>query len=174
MSSNWTTRKLKPEDHEKIIKAMPHWWNGRDLVHMVPKLFAVHFQNTSFVVETGEELCAFLVGFMSPTFSDEAYIHFVGVDPKFRKYGIGKELYQCFFALVQSNGRSVVRCCTSPVNKGSIAFHQSLGFQIEHGDGVIDGIPVTLNHNRPGDHKVQFTKHLSRKGGDSIAILRPS
>ena len=54
----------------------------------------------------------------------------------------------------------VVRSCTSPVNRDAFGFHRKMGFTIEPGDTVIDGIPVTLDYNRTGDPKVLFTKHL--------------
>src|SRR6476646_4523170 len=44
--------------------------------------------------------------------SDEAYIHFVGVDPARRTTGLGRTLYERFFAAVAD--RSVVRAVTSP------------------------------------------------------------
>jgi predicted GNAT superfamily acetyltransferase len=38
------------------------------------------------------------------------------------KHGIGRKLYNEFFNVVKKNGRNIVRCVTSPVNKVSIAF----------------------------------------------------
>jgi hypothetical protein len=35
-----------------------------------------------------------------------------------------------------------------------------IGFQVESGDDEIEGIPVTRDYNRPGDHKVRFTKSI--------------
>ena len=31
---------------------------------------------------------------------------------------------------------------------------------MEPGNGTVDGLPVNLNHNSPGDHKIQFLKLL--------------
>lgn len=42
--------------------------------------------------------------------------------------------------MVKTNNRQIVRCVTSPVNKTSIAYHTRLGFNIEEGDKLIDGI----------------------------------
>lgn len=148
------------EDHARIIAVMPDWWDGRDLRASVPKLFFNHFRNTSFTAEQDGKLIGFLIGFMSQSESHEAYIHFAGVHPKFRIRGLGRSLFEHFFALSRKNGRTVVRSCTSPVNKDSIKFHKKMGFTIEPGDTVINDIPVTLDYNRPGDHKVLFTKLL--------------
>ena len=38
------------------------------------------------------------------------------------------------------SGRILVRAVTSPVNRGSVAFHQRMGFQLEPGDAQVDGI----------------------------------
>lgn len=151
---------LRSEDHSRIIQVMPNWWSGRDLTAMVPKLFANQFSSTSFVAEFNEVLAAFLIGFMSPSVKNEAYIHFVGVDPKFRNQKLAAALYERFFALAKADQRSEIRCCTSPVNKGSVEFHKKMGFVLESGDSVIDGYPVTSNYNKPGDHKVRFLKTL--------------
>ena len=99
---------------------------------MLPKLFFLHFEGTSFVAEDDEgKLVAFLIGFLSQTDPEEAYIHFVGVAPAQRGSGIGRELYERFFTVVAAEGRTRVRCVTSPVNEGSVAFHESLGFVAE-------------------------------------------
>jgi len=139
---------------------MTDWWGGRDLRPSVPKLFLDHFCNTSFVAERDHEMAAFLVGFLSPARRKEGYIHFAGVRPDCRKHGLGRAMYGRFFEFCRQRDRTVVRACTSPVNKGSIAFHTRMGFLIEPGDGMVDGVAVTLDYNRPGDHKVLFLMHL--------------
>ena len=46
---------------------------------ILPKLFFIHFEGTSFVAEGDDgELIGFVCGFLSQTADDEAYIHFVG------------------------------------------------------------------------------------------------
>jgi predicted GNAT superfamily acetyltransferase len=96
---------------------------------LLPKLFFVHFRDTSFVAEEDGAVAAFLCGFRSQTYEDEAYIHFVGVSPARRGSGLGRELYERFFAAVAP--RTIVRAVTSPVNEGSIAFHRAMGFDVD-------------------------------------------
>ena len=98
---------------------------------MLPRLFFEHFRDTSFVAEEGGELVGFLCGFLSQTYPDQAYVHFVGVRPDHRGGGLGRELYERFFAAARAADREVVRCVTGPVNEASIAFHRRLGFEIE-------------------------------------------
>jgi ribosomal protein S18 acetylase RimI-like enzyme len=104
---------------------------------MLPKLFFVHFRDTSFVAEDDGRIVGFLCGFRSQTFDDEGYIHFVGVDPAFRGGGLGRALYERFFEAVTP--RPVVRAVTSPVNERSVAFHRALGFEVERVDEDYDG-----------------------------------
>jgi ribosomal protein S18 acetylase RimI-like enzyme len=120
---------------------------------ILPKLFFIHFEGTSFVAEGGDgELLGFVCGFLSQTEDDEAYIHFVGVDPEQRGEGLGRALYERFFEEVRASGRTVVRCVTSPVNQRSVAFHESLGFQAERAVPDYDG---------PGEDRVLLVKRLS-------------
>ena len=104
---------------------------------MLPKLFFVHFRDTSFVLEDEGAIVGFLCGFRSQTHDDEAYIHFVGVDPERRGAGIARALYERFFEAVAP--RTIVRAVTSPVNEHSVAFHRALGFEVERVDDDYDG-----------------------------------
>ena len=158
MAQNITIRKAKPSDHADVIAALKGWWGGRDLTAMLPKLFLNHFNDTSFVIQKEGQMIGFLIGFLSPALENEAYVHFMGIHPDFRGQGLGKTIYERFFKICRRQNRTIVRACTSPVNKGSVAFHQKIGFRVESGNDQIDGIPVTRNYNRPGDHKVMFTK----------------
>jgi ribosomal protein S18 acetylase RimI-like enzyme len=131
-------RHAEPADYARVHAVIDEWWGGRAMAAMLPKLFFVHFRDTSFVAEDEDgALAAFLCGFRSQTFDDEAYIHFVGVDPARREAGLGRSLYERFFAAV--GDRSVVRAVTSPVNERSVAFHKALGFDVERVDPDYDG-----------------------------------
>jgi ribosomal protein S18 acetylase RimI-like enzyme len=130
-------RLAEPADYRRVIDVVDAWWGGRPMAAMLPKLFFVHFGDTSFVAEDGGELAAFLCGFRSQTFDDEAYIHFVGVDPARRGSGLGRLLYERFFEAVRP--RTIVRAVTSPVNERSVAFHEALGFAVERVDDAYDG-----------------------------------
>lgn len=147
-------------DHEKIVSVMPAWWGGRDLTSSVLRIFFIHFNNTTYVAEIGDDLVGFLVGFMSQSDEKVGYIHFAGVHPHFRRLNIGRLLYQNFYATCKANGRSIIKSCTSPVNKLSINFHQKLGFEIEPGDSIIDDAPVTLDFFGKGNPMVLFRKTI--------------
>lgn len=154
-------RLVKSSDYYTLSPLINEWWGGRNMADMLPKLFFDHFTNTSFIAEKNGEIVGFLIGFLSQSQLNESYIHFVGVHPEFRKHNIGKELYSQFFNVVKQNGRTIVRCVTSPVNKVSIAYHTKMGFEIEEGDKKIDGVPVNTNYDGPNQDRVLFIKHLN-------------
>ena len=157
-----TLRYLEETDFQPIIQVVDDWWGGRSVAVLLQRLFFVHFRPTSFVVEENGPIQGFLVGFCSQTTPTQAYIHFVGTHPQHRGKGIGRRLYQHFFEVVSALGCTEVLCITSPVNKGSIAFHRHMGFEILPGDTTIDGIPVTSNHDGWGRVHVLFRYHLVR------------
>jgi ribosomal protein S18 acetylase RimI-like enzyme len=145
-------RHAEPADYARVIDVVDQWWGGRRMAAMLPKLFFVHFRDTSFVAEDGDALAGFICGFRSQTYAEEAYIHFVGVDPARRGTGLGRALYERFFAAVAP--RTVVRAVTSPVNERSVAFHQALGFEVERVDEDYDG---------RGEARVLLVKNLTSK-----------
>ena len=144
-------RRAHPADYARVIAVLDEWWGGRRMREMLPKLFFVHFSDTSFVAERDGELAGFLVGFLSQSEPDEAYVHFVGVNPNERGTGLGRELYERFFAVARAQGRRRVSCVTSPANTGSLAFHEALGF--EHG-------PPQAGYDGPGEDRVVLTRSL--------------
>jgi ribosomal protein S18 acetylase RimI-like enzyme len=131
-------RNARPADHARVVAVVDTWWGGRPMAAMLPKLFFVHFRETSFVAEDGDQLAGFLCGFRSQTYDDEAYVHFVGVDPGKRGSGLGRQLYERFFEAVAP--RTIVRAVTSPLNTQSVAFHRALGFEVERVDDAYDGL----------------------------------
>ncbi len=153
-------RNITPEDYSPIITNLNDWWGGRLVSNALPKLFFEHFRETGFIIEKDNRIVGFLVGFLSPSLPEEAYIHFVGVHPDYRKQGIGETLYERFFDLMRKNHRTIVRCVTSPVNKGSIAFHTRMGFQIKPQDNEMDGTPYCADYDGPGQHRVLFCKQI--------------
>ena len=146
-------RHAEPADYGRVIGRVNAWWGGRDMAPMLPRLFFVHFEATSYVVDDGDgQLAAFLIGFLSQTDPAEAYIHFVGVSPEHRGGGLGRRLYERFFEDARAAGRTRVTCVTSPVNEGSVAFHEALGFTSER---------VAHDYDGPGEDRVLFVKSLA-------------
>jgi GNAT superfamily N-acetyltransferase len=112
------------------------------------------------VAEINDKLVGFLIGFMSQSEIEVGYAHLGGVHPEYRKAGVARLLLQEFIRKCKFYNRSVVKSCTSPINRLSIGFHKHMGFSIEQGDGFIEGVPVTLNYLGIGNHKVLFRKSI--------------
>ncbi|MFI6173714.1 GNAT family N-acetyltransferase [Nocardia sp. NPDC051052] len=155
-----TPRHLREDDHARVLAVLDTWWGGlkgpagaMERALLLPRLYFQHFTTTSFVVESNNgEIAAFLVGFLSQTDSESAYVHFVGVDPALRGQGVGHALYRAFFALAHTRGRRYIQCITSPENVASQAFHAQLGFMASQ---------VRPDYDGPGLDRVTFTIDLA-------------
>jgi ribosomal protein S18 acetylase RimI-like enzyme len=146
-------RHAQPSDYGRVIGRVNAWWGGREMAPMLPKLFFVHFEGTSYVVDDEDgQLAGFLIGFLSQSDPTEAYVHFMGVAPEHRGEGLGRALYERFFADARESGRTVVRAVTSPANEQSIGFHQALGFEVDH---------VVADYDGPGEDRVLLVRTLA-------------
>lgn len=148
------------EDYCATIEAAAAWWNGRPLRDLVPSVYFRHFRDTSFLAEHDGRLVGLLVGFLSQSERNEAYIRFVCVRPEHRRQGIARVLYEQFFQVANRNGRTCVTCVTTPRNVASIAFHLSLGFSIRQGDAEADGLSLHRDYSGPGGDRVILEKRL--------------
>ena len=145
-----TVRQASPEDYDVVIRVVDAWW-GRPIADALDRLFFDHFFATSTIAEADGELAGFLVAFLSPSQPDAAYIHFLGVDPRHRRSGLARRLYEDFFALAARAGGTRVGAITAPVNTGSIAFHERMGFRVTG--------PIA-DYNQPGTAHVVFERPL--------------
>ncbi|TDD82609.1 GNAT family N-acetyltransferase [Actinomadura darangshiensis] len=143
-------RPAAPGDYDRIIAVVDDWW-GREIHGTLPRLFLDHFHRTSLVAETGGDLAGFLIGFLSPSLPDAAYIHFAGVAPSHRGTGLARSLYETFFTQARADARTTVRALTSPANTASIAFHEAMGFTAT----------LTPAHDGPAKDKVLFHKAIT-------------
>lgn len=149
--SDIACRPAEPSDYELIFPVLDQWF-GRPMTSALPRLFLDHFHSSSTVATWPDgSLAGFLIGFLSPSLPDEAYIHFIGVHPDARGEGLARSMYERFFDVAVAAGRNRVRAITSPVNKVSIAFHSAMGF-------TVDG-PVPDYHG-PGVDLMVFTRRL--------------
>lgn len=143
--------RARAADYDEIIAVVDDWW-GRTVAGSLPRLFLDHFNRTSLVARDHDGvLTGFLIGVLSPSQPGRAYIHFVGVAPTARGRGLGRRLYEEFFALARAAGCVAVGAITSPVNAGSIAFHKSMGFAVTG--------PV-VGYDGPGRDMMVFDRDL--------------
>jgi RimJ/RimL family protein N-acetyltransferase len=129
LSDALEVRPVDPADRPRVTAVADEWW-GRPVPGLLPRPFFSEFRDTSFLVELDGELVAFLVGFLSQSNPDDAYIHAVAVAPAWRGRGLAASLYERFIAVARRHGRRRIRAVTSPVNATSIAFHERLRFAV--------------------------------------------
>jgi ribosomal protein S18 acetylase RimI-like enzyme len=157
-------RNLREEDYPFLRSVVNDWWAGRQIADLMPRFLFQHFQATGFAaVADGvpPRIVGFLIGFVSPTHPEQAYIHLVGVDPTYRGKGLGRALYYRFFETARGFGCRYVRCITTPTNTVSIEFHRRMGFVVEPGDAVTAaGVAVRSNYSGVGRDRVCFIKDL--------------
>ncbi|AJC61419.1 GNAT family N-acetyltransferase [Streptomyces sp. 769] len=168
-------RRARTADYPTLVECVQQWWGdsrtpeqARELSLLLPRLFLQHFAATSLVLEDATGIRAFLVGFHSADDEQQAYIHFVGVDPQLRQQGIARRLYTRFFERAAAAGRTEVRAITSPQNTGSIAFHKAMGFELDPGDLESAGLPVHSDYDGPGQHRVVFRRKLGSSSADTL------
>lgn len=155
-------RALTVADHLPVVAVMNEWWGGRQVDHLLPRLFFEHFGDSGLWAETSSgELAGFLVGFLSQTQPEVAYVHFIGVAPSARGQGLGRTLYQAFMARARRAGRTRIKAITSPINHASVAFHRSLGFRLAEGDSMVNDYPVISDHGGPGQARIGFEIDLT-------------
>jgi len=73
---------------------------------------------------------------------------------------LGHELYRRFAAMGRERGRTILRAETGAFNQRSIAFHRSIGFTIEPGDEIVDGVAVQHDAIGIGGDYVMFSMDL--------------
>jgi N-acetylglutamate synthase-like GNAT family acetyltransferase len=129
-------RRPTEADYPAIVRVIDDWWGGRKVDVLLPRLWLQHFTGTSWLAETVEgRLAGFLIGFHSPDQAHVAYCRLIATNPNVRLRGVGRALYERFFADARAADRSEVRAITWPGNRDSIAFHRALGFEVEVGPG---------------------------------------
>jgi predicted GNAT superfamily acetyltransferase len=129
LASEYRLRQARPEDYDTIAAVVDVWW-GRPVLGSLPRLFLDHFHGSSLVIDGPGGMTAFLIGLLSPSWPERAYIHFAGVAPAARNRGLARNLYEEFFALARADHRMLVSAVTAPGNRGSISFHRSMGFTV--------------------------------------------
>jgi len=156
-------RRPNEDDYPAIIRVVDDWWGGREMTYLLPRLWLQHFTGTSWLAETADGgLAGFLIGFLSPDRRDEAYCRFIATNPNLRKVGLGRALYERFFADARADGRSIVKAITWPGNRASVAFHEAIGFELEAGPGTqnLYGVPAYPEYDFGREDRSVMVRHL--------------
>jgi len=158
-----TFRRPTEDDYSRISRVMDDWWGGRSMAALLPRLWLQHFTGTSWLAETADgALAGFLIGFMSPDRPDTAYCHFIATSPNLRKRGLGRALYERFFADARAAGRTRVTAITWPANRLSLAFHRALGFEVQQGPGSqnLYGTPAQASYDFEREDRAVLVRRI--------------
>ena len=156
-------RRIRPmtrPDFDSLCGIVDAWW-GDSVRYLLHPLWIEHFGDTSFVIEDDDGLAGFLIGFVSQSQPETAYVHLIATAPDRRGKGCGRALYEHFFALARDRGCREVRAITVPGNASALAFHRHLGFSFEAENAVWTGaIPVFPDYAGPSVACVLMTRKI--------------
>jgi ribosomal protein S18 acetylase RimI-like enzyme len=158
-----TFRRPTEADYPRINAVVDDWWGGREMDHLLPRLWLQHFTGTSWLAETDDgRLAGFLIGFLSPDQPDVAYCHLIAANPNLRRRGLGGALYERFFDDARAGGRSTVTAITWPANHASIAFHRALGFVVQQSPGSqnLYGTPALAGYDFDREDRAILVRSL--------------
>lgn len=164
-------RHVRASDYDRARAFTGSWWDARPAAPRLPRVFFAQFARVSFVLESDDCLIGLLLGHLPPTRPEEAAVHFVGIDPAFRRLGLGRRLYERFFAAAQMHGRKVVTTSLMPSDREAVAFHLALGFEARPGSALLDGVPVWLDYTGKGGHRVVFRRPVGPETAADWLVL---
>ena len=141
-----TIRALGKEDYDYVVSVLDRWWGGPSSQRADP-FFFYEFGDAALAAVAEDKVVGFLLGFRT---ADLGFIHLVGIDPDFRRRGVGHELYEHFANACRAAGIARLKAIAAVGNEGSVAFHEAEGFSVEE----------IADYAGPGRARVVFTKTL--------------
>lgn len=145
-------------DYDQIRRDITDFWENDRALALHHPIFLYEFGNSAFVIRDGETVAAYLLGFISQT-EPIGYVQFLAVRPAYRGRGLATRLYEHFTEFARARGCTGLKAFTRPVNAGSIAFHRSIGMELQ-GEPDENGILVVRDYAGPGEHRVVFRKTI--------------
>jgi GNAT superfamily N-acetyltransferase len=158
-----TFRRPTEADYRALVDVVDEWWGGRRMQPFFQRVWFQHFAGTSWVAALPDGRPAgFLVGFISPDDPTIGYVKLIGTNPNVRKRGLGRALYERFFADVADRGVREVQAITWPGNRVSVGFHRAMGFRPVDGPGSqnIYGTTAFPDYDGPGEDRVLFVRAI--------------
>jgi GNAT superfamily N-acetyltransferase len=147
------TRPLTKADYDHIVRVIDVWWGGPTSALAHP-MFFYELGRLARVVEEEGALVGFLLGFVCPDAS-VGYVHLVGINPDYRRRGVGRILYAAFEEDCRREGCRTLKAITTNGNDGSVRFHQAQGWSMQEIE----------DYAGPGRVRVVFTKNLEAAAG---------
>jgi GNAT superfamily N-acetyltransferase len=138
-----TTRALTKADYDHIVGVIDAWWGGPTSALAHP-IFFYELGKMATVVEHQGLLFGFIVG-------ELGYVHLVGIDPEYRRHGVGTRLYEAFERSCLEAGCQRLKAITTHGNEGSVKFHLARGWRAQQIE----------DYAGPGRARLVFTKNLT-------------
>ncbi|MFO0663800.1 MAG: GNAT family N-acetyltransferase [Polyangiaceae bacterium] len=145
------TRAMTKTDFDAIVGVIDRWWGGAPGTFAEPVFFHELGEN-ALVVEDKGEIVGFLLGFIVPRPVPSGYVQLVGIDPDYRRRGVGRLLYERFTEVCRAQQCERLKAITTAGNEGSLRFHLALGFLAQEVE----------DYAGPGRKRVVFTKSLGQ------------
>lgn len=125
------TRAITQGDFHHIVSVIDQWWGGPTSALAHPLFFYEFGRHALIAEEEDGRMAGFLLGFVTGGDARVAYVHLVGIDPEFRRRGVGRTLYQEFTRQARGEGAVRIKAITTPGNQASVDFHKALGYSVE-------------------------------------------
>jgi len=119
-------RGITKADYDYIVSVLDIWWGGPSMERASPFFFH-ELGEHALIAEDAELVVGFLLGLVAPS-SGVGYVHLVGIDPGYRRRGVGKLLYQHFTQHCVRAGLSRIKAIGMVGHEGSLRFHTAMGF----------------------------------------------
>src|SRR5947208_12559763 len=82
-------------DYDQIITHIQEFWGSDRTLNLHHPMFVYEFGNSAYIIKDGNQVAAYLFGFISQT-EPTAYVHLVGVRERYRRRGLARRLYDHF------------------------------------------------------------------------------
>jgi GNAT superfamily N-acetyltransferase len=157
-----TVENCTRQDFEQILADIVEFWGTDATLSVHHPTLVEEFGSTAFVVRDGGRVVGYLFGYFAqgnPYF----YIHLVAVRDSHKGQGIASKLYRHVEQIARAHGMSALKAITGVGNTRSMAFHQSMGFELT-GNTERNGVRYVENYSGPGKDRVVMVKSLVHGG----------
>ena len=141
-------RGITKRDYDYIVSVLDAWWGGPSSERASPFFFH-ELGEHAWIAAEDERVVGFLLGLAVPS-RGIGYVHLVGIDPMYRRNGVGKLLYQHFAEACRRAGLSQLKAIGMVGHEGSRHFHTAQGFEAAE----------VADYAGPGRARMVYTKAL--------------
>ncbi|MFI0960951.1 GNAT family N-acetyltransferase [Streptomyces sp. NPDC021080] len=135
-------------DFHQVLADHSRYWGERDLRSLHLLALVREFGSTCLVARAEDGIRGYVFGFVTP--DGTGYVHLIATRDDTRGTGLGRRLYAAFAEAAERQGARRLKAITSVGNTGSIAFHRSVGFDVE----------ITDDYDGPGRAMAVFRREL--------------